>query len=187
MSFRGAAPADYLSPDDTPTDDAFSVIDRSSSFEGTFRSERDLRIEGNVKGTIDCRGTFFVAEGATVDATVEADHVTIAGEFAGEVRCRGRLQMMPSARVRGRIATQSLVINEGAIYEGQLEMTAAEPAATGRRLGNAPVPITAASEARGGGATTFIRRMGGPETAWDQRPEEAEEEAVEAKEEGREG
>ena len=185
MSFRGAAPGDFHSPDDAPTDDPFSLVDRNSSFDGTYRSERDLRIEGNAKGTIECRGTLFVADGATVEATIDAEHVTVAGEVAGEVRCRGRLQLMPSARVRGRISTQSLVINEGAIYEGQLEMTATEPATRGGRHGNAPVPITAASEGRGG--TTFIRRMGGPETAWEDRGAAASDQPDDAEEEGRGG
>lgn len=168
MSVRGAAAAgDYLpAGDDFIDNDAFSLIDRHSSFEGTFKSERDLRIEGTAKGAIDCRGTLFVAEGASVDATIDAEHVTVAGEVTGEVRCRGRLQMLPSARVRGKIATQSLVINEGAVYEGQLEMTAADAGPRLVRAGNAPVPIGSAGEHRSGSATTYIRRLGGPETAW---------------------
>jgi cytoskeletal protein CcmA (bactofilin family) len=170
MSFRGAAPGDFPTPDDDLSGDPFSLVDRHSTFEGTFRSERDLRVEGTAKGAIECRGTVFVAEGATVDATIDAEHVTVAGEVTGEIRCRGRLQLMPSARVRGRIATQTLVINEGAVYEGQLEMSAAEGTLRPRGHGNAPVPISAAAEGRS--STTFIRRLGGPETAWDDAAEE---------------
>ncbi len=188
MSFRGTSPGEFLpATDDDVAGDPYSLIDRNSSFEGTFKSERDLRIEGNAKGAIECRGTLFVAEGATVDATIDADHVSVAGEVSGEVRCRGRLQLMPSARVRGKIATQSLVINEGAIYEGQLEMAAEEAAPRGGRgYLNAPVPITAANEARGS-STTFIRRLGGPETAWEDRAAEQDEDQPDAAESGNDG
>ena len=35
--------------------DSFSVIDRFSRFDGDFVAERDLRVEGNVKGSIECQ------------------------------------------------------------------------------------------------------------------------------------
>jgi cytoskeletal protein CcmA (bactofilin family) len=159
--------------------DSFSVIDRHSIFDGTFQSKRDLRIEGEVKGTIECRGTLFVAQGATVAAKVEADNIAVAGDLNGEIKCSGRLQLMPSGRVRGKVTTQTLVINEGAYYEGQLEMAPPESraAAAPRQLQpvsaptqqNAPVRATASAAADGGSTNTFIRRLGGPETPWENK------------------
>lgn len=181
MSVRTTASGDMMPGDrDFDASEPLSLIDRHSTFDGTFRSERDLRIEGNVKGAVVCDGLLFVAEGATVAATLEAENVTIAGEVNGEVTCRGRLQLMPSARMRGKVSTASLVINEGAFYEGQLEMVAPDDrlrlgrGSTGP--GSTPVPITAATEGRGG-ATTFIRRLGNPETPWEGRAEDSDAEA----------
>lgn len=166
----------------TDDDDAFSVIDRNSVFDGVFQTTRNLRVDGEVKGTIDCKGTLFVAEGATVAAKVEADNVTVAGDLNGEVRCRGRLQIMPSGKVHGKVNTQTLVINEGAIYEGQLEMSPTEaPAAssTPRTFASEQKPPVAISTAASRAAasepatTTFIRRLGGPETPWEGQEGEA--------------
>jgi cytoskeletal protein CcmA (bactofilin family) len=168
----------YAAQDDTGAD-TFSVIDRNSIFDGTFQTTRDLRVEGEVKGTIECKGTLFVATGATVGAKVEADNVTVAGDLNGEIRCRGRLQIMPSGKVRGKVVTQTLVINEGALYEGQLEMTAPDRRAQAPAPRQAPgieqkPPVaisTAASRAAAsdGSGSTFIRRLGGPETPWESR------------------
>ena len=195
MSIRAANGSDYLTADDGSglfgdtagaEADTFSVVDRHSAFDGTFRSDRDLRIEGEVKGTIECQGTLFVAQGATVTARVEAENITVAGDLNGDIRCRGRLQMMPSGRVRGTVSTETLVIDEGAYYEGQLEMVAPEDRGTRppRSLpaGSSPVAMTGQSgEARGGEgravSTTFIRRLGSPETPWDEGKERGEEEA----------
>ncbi len=69
--------------------DSFSVIDRFSRFSGDFVAERDLRVEGNVKGSIECHGTLFIAEGAVVSARITAENITVAGELSGETRCRG--------------------------------------------------------------------------------------------------
>lgn len=179
MSTRSASSNDYYTTDQDAAyaDDSYSVIDRHSAFDGTFRADRDLRIDGEVKGTIQCQGTLFVAEGAVVSANIDAENVTIAGDLHGEVLCRGRLQMLPSGRVRGKIATETLVIAEGAYYEGELVMTRPEdrenrPRRLNQAGGAAPVPINSqAADARAtGGPTTFIRRLGSPETAWEEQP-----------------
>jgi cytoskeletal protein CcmA (bactofilin family) len=163
--------------------EGFSVIDRHSNFDGAFIAKRDLRIEGEVRGTIECSGTLFIAQGATVNAGVEAENITVAGDFTGEVNCRGRLQVMPSGRLRGKVITKTLVINEGAFYEGEMEMAPAEQRVTaGGGVSPRPLPASqpprqapqAAPVAQPGPppqgdahSRTFIRRFGGPETAWD--------------------
>ena len=126
--------------------EAASLIDRYTTFDGTFRCARDLRIEGEVKGTISCQGRLVVAQGASVAAEVDASRVDVAGELNGEVRCRERLQVEASGRVRGKVATPSLVVQEGAIYEGQLEMAkvAQKPAVAPAIAGATPVAISAA-------------------------------------------
>ncbi len=192
---NNARPTTDANDDPGESGNSFSVIDRHSNFDGTFRSSRDLRIEGEVKGTIECQGTLFVAQGANVSAKVEAENIAVAGDLNGDIRCLGRLQIMPSGRVRGKVSTITLVINEGAYYEGQLEMAPPEArsaASTPRPIAPRPaastpvsLPPTAASPATpvppsplppGGGGeaptaspSTFIRRLGGPETPWENR------------------
>jgi cytoskeletal protein CcmA (bactofilin family) len=151
--------------------DTASLIDRHSSFDGNFRSQRDLRVEGELKGNVSCEGTLFVSEGATIAATVDAEHVTVAGELTGEIRCRGRLQILPSGRVRASVSTGSLVIQEGAIYEGQLEMAGIERStlrpirvrSSTASVSNEPGP----AELQPGNGTTYIRRLGSPEAPWE--------------------
>ncbi len=188
MSMRSVEPQGYSLPgqDDYGSEqeaESISVIDRYSNFDGTFHSTRDLRIEGQVKGTIDCQGTLHVAQGANVNAKVEAENISVAGDLDGDINCRGRLQMLPSGRVRGKIQTVTLVINEGAYYEGQLEMAPPETRLSAGRGasrarpgvgGSSPVPIASAGSeaARPGteptsGGNTFIRRFGERETSWE--------------------
>jgi cytoskeletal protein CcmA (bactofilin family) len=155
--------------------DSFSAIDRYSRFDGDFTAERDLRVEGNVKGSIECHGTLFVAEGAIVAAKVTAENITVAGDLSGETRCRGRLHLLPSGRVRGRVSTTALVIAEGAIYEGELAMAenaqaetlpqrpTVVPAQPAAALSDTPV----VTDDPGVTPSTFIRRLGGPETPWE--------------------
>jgi cytoskeletal protein CcmA (bactofilin family) len=182
---------------------SFSVIDQYSRFDGTFVAERDLRVDGEVRGTIDCHGTLFVAQGATVEATIEAENITVAGDLTGEINCRGRLRLMPSGRLKGKVRTQALVIAEGAIYDGELSMERGAASSNGASIDTAqaqqrrssppprersgtsgrrqPAPPasepatpveTAVSNDPQVAPSTFIRRLGGPETPWDEPAEE---------------
>ena len=169
---RDLSPSDLdWTPDADGSFEAASLVDRHSAFDGTFRSQRDIRVEGDLKGTVTCEGTLFVAEGASVTASVDAEHVSVAGDLSGEIRCRGRLLILPSGRVRAKVATASLVIQEGALYEGQLEMAGIErssPRPLRARASVTPLGIESPTgERQSGNGTTYIRRLGSPEAAWE--------------------
>lgn len=100
-----------------------STIDRSSAFDGVLRTARNLRIEGQAKGEVYCDGTLYIEEGGQVDARIVSANISVAGTMIGEILCHGKLQILATGRVSGRVATASLVIQEGAIYEGELRMS----------------------------------------------------------------
>ena len=160
---------DWSNDSDLPME-AASLLDRHSEFEGTFRSQRDIRVEGNLKGNVTCDGTLFIAEGATVSASVDAEHISVAGDLTGEIRCRGRFHIMPSGRVRAKVTTASLVVQEGAIYEGQLEMAGLERPAPRPLRQRQPAGLAGtesnSTDRQPANSTTFIRRLGSQETAW---------------------
>ncbi|MEJ7837341.1 MAG: polymer-forming cytoskeletal protein [Thermomicrobiales bacterium] len=185
MSMRTVEPVGYADQRDefqnpqSQAAESISIIDRFSNFDGTFESTRDLRIEGQAKGNITCQGTLHVAQGANVNARVDAENITVAGELEGEISCKGRLQILPSGRVRGKIDTATLVINEGAFYEGQLEMTGGTSLSSSRPTRGRPSPPSSGNPVPIGGESartsietpapgnTFIRRLGGQEQNWD--------------------
>jgi cytoskeletal protein CcmA (bactofilin family) len=99
-----------------------SFIDRDSHFNGTHRTPHDLYIEGRFEGTIECAGALIVAETADVNARVSAESVSVAGHLQGEIGCRGRFEMLPTGRVEARVQAGTIVVHEGARYEGELRM-----------------------------------------------------------------
>jgi cytoskeletal protein CcmA (bactofilin family) len=141
MSYQPTAPGTEAPVSQAAANEPLSLIDRNSSIEGTFTTTRDVRVEGMVRGKIVCQGLLYIAESADIDATVEAASVTVAGKLTGDVTCRGRLQITGTGRVSATVTTDSLVIDEGAVYEGDLNMKS-----TGTRL---------SSNASGGASTTI--------------------------------
>lgn len=109
-----------------------SVIDPHARFNGKYVSDRDLRIEGEAQGEIECQGTLIISPQARVRSAIKAHNVVINGDYEGDVDCGGRFEIGSMGRVKGNIKTQVLVIKEGAHWEGGVTMTrepGARPAA----------------------------------------------------------
>jgi cytoskeletal protein CcmA (bactofilin family) len=104
-----------------------TIIGDGASIEGTVRSERSIRVRGAVQGEIESGQRVVVEETATVKARVVAEQVTILGEVNGSIECTGRVEIAATGRVAGEVTAGTLVIQEGAFFEGHLKM-ASRPA-----------------------------------------------------------
>ena len=99
-----------------------SVIGPDDFFDGRYRSERGVRIQGNARGSIESRQYIFVESGADVEADLSAEDITVAGRFNGKIECRRKLEVTGTGRVQGHVATALLVVHEGGLVDGQLQM-----------------------------------------------------------------
>jgi cytoskeletal protein CcmA (bactofilin family) len=99
-----------------------SVIGPDDFFDGRYRSERGVRIQGNARGSIESRQYIFVESGADVEADLSAEDITVAGSFNGKIECRRKLEVTGSGKVRGQVTTALLVVHEGGLIDGELHM-----------------------------------------------------------------
>jgi cytoskeletal protein CcmA (bactofilin family) len=105
-----------------PVSDVESLIAPGMSIEGTVRSDHSIRVLGSVSGEIESAGNIAIEPGANLKAKVAASQIMIAGEVDGEIHCTGRVTIMSTGRVTGEIDAASLVMDEGAYFEGHLRM-----------------------------------------------------------------
>lgn len=101
-----------------------TVIGDGASIDGTVRSERSIRVRGAVQGEIESRQQVVIEEEARVQARITAEQVTVLGEVNGAIECAGRVEIASSGRVIGEVTAGTLVIQEGAFFEGHLKMSA---------------------------------------------------------------
>ncbi len=99
-----------------------TVIDRQAHFTGNYKSDADLRVEGVFEGEIDCNGTVTVAEDANLSATVRARNLIIAGNASGDITCEEKLILKSTGELRGKAQAATLVVEEGAFFEGEFKM-----------------------------------------------------------------
>jgi cytoskeletal protein CcmA (bactofilin family) len=131
-----------------------SVIDPHARFNGKYVSDRDLRIEGEAQGEIECQGTLIISPQARVRSAITAHNVIINGDYEGDVDCGGRFEIGSTGRVKGAVKTQVLVVKEGAHWEGSVIMThdgsRPIPAPSQGSTAKAPAPQPVAAGASAG-------------------------------------
>jgi cytoskeletal protein CcmA (bactofilin family) len=67
----------------------------------------------------------WIADGAEVDATIEAERVVIGGDVTGHVTARARFEALPSCDIQADINAPSFVVHEGATVNGAMTMKGA--------------------------------------------------------------
>lgn len=104
-----------------------TIVGQGAKLEGKIVSAGSLRIDGQITGTIDADGDVALTSGSTVEADISAASVSVAGRFKGDITVKGKAEIARGGRVDGNITSKSLVIQEGATFNGTSRMDAAAP------------------------------------------------------------
>jgi len=105
------------------TGSSITLIASTAKVEGTIKGAGEVRVEGAVKGTIDCSATVLIDPSGNVDGEIKAETIVIAGKVNGNVFGTQKIELTPSAVVEGDITSPRILIREGATFEGQVYMT----------------------------------------------------------------
>ncbi|MBD0326463.1 MAG: polymer-forming cytoskeletal protein [Pyrinomonadaceae bacterium] len=82
-----------------------------------------LRVDGHLSGQVKSDGgTLIVGNNGQVDADINVAVATIHGTVNGNVTASQRLELGRAAKVKGDIETPTLVIEQGATFEGSCRM-----------------------------------------------------------------
>lgn len=97
----------------------------NAELEGEFTFKDALRVNGHIAGTVYSKsGTIIVDTEARVDADVDVAVAMISGTVNGDIVARERVELGRASRINGNIWTRSIVIKDGAIFEGVCRMIA---------------------------------------------------------------
>ena len=101
---------------------ATGVIGRGVAIQGRLTGAEPLVIEGTLEGTVSLDAALTVEAGARVAADVEAESVDVGGEVEGNVDARETIVVRSGGRVVGDMRAPRVVIEDGAIFSGSIEM-----------------------------------------------------------------
>jgi cytoskeletal protein CcmA (bactofilin family) len=99
-----------------------AVIGREVTIRGEIECHEDLLIQGTIDGRIESDAELIVGVEGIVRAEVVATLLTVEGTLDGEIDCSERMRLADGSHTTGVIRATRIVIDEGAVFTGTLEM-----------------------------------------------------------------
>jgi cytoskeletal protein CcmA (bactofilin family) len=98
-------------------------IGKSVLVKGELSGSEDLYLDGEVEGSIELREhSLTVGPHGRVRANIHARDVVVHGRVDGNVNGTERVELKKSAVLTGDIATQRIVIEDGAYFKGAIDI-----------------------------------------------------------------
>ncbi len=104
-------------------------IVEGTSIEGSISSESNIRIDGEVKGTIVTKGRLVVGVSGVIKGDVICQNAEVEGKVKGSMKVGELLSLKSTAKVEGDINTGKLAIEPGAIFAVTCSMGGVDPSA----------------------------------------------------------
>lgn len=99
-----------------------TVLGPDAEFKGELRFEKGLRLQGRFEGKLTSPGRLHVAREANLSADVEAGGVVIEGNVRGNLSASDKIELKATARYEGDLTASKLVVEEGAVFVGQVSV-----------------------------------------------------------------
>jgi cytoskeletal protein CcmA (bactofilin family) len=114
-------------------------IGKSISIKGDLTGNEDMVIEGKVEGKVDLpNNQLTIGANGTVRAEINAKGIVVVGRVTGNINGTERVEIQGTGIVEGDVSAPRLVVAEGAVLNGAIQMT--KKAATGAAEPPTPPP-----------------------------------------------
>ena len=117
-------------------DNAVTILTNGCHFSGKLYCTGSTRIGGTIEGEIVSEGVLIIEEKAEIKASITAEEVIVQGLVEGRLESKQKVEICHSGRFKGDVFTPSLVIREGARFNGR-SMMDDQPVLTGAQLDEA--------------------------------------------------
>jgi cytoskeletal protein CcmA (bactofilin family) len=96
-----------------------TIISETSSLKGELEMLGNVIIMGSFTGSIISSVLEIFKDGKAF-GSIEAENVTIAGYFEGELACSGLLTIAKTGTVKGKLAYRALSVELGGLLEAEI-------------------------------------------------------------------
>jgi cytoskeletal protein CcmA (bactofilin family) len=104
-------------------------IERSESFlgktvkvKGNISSSDSIHIEGKINGNVEADHKIIIGAQGSVNGKMEAEVVDLYGTAKGEIITKKIMNIHNSAKFEGNINSNKVTIEEGGIFNGNMNM-----------------------------------------------------------------
>lgn len=104
-----------------------AVIGPGIVINGDISGSENLLIEGKVKGQVHLAAhEVTIGQSGEVNANVSAKIVRVAGKVNGDLAAKEKVIINSTGNVRGNIVTPRMLLEDGAIFKGSIDMDPGE-------------------------------------------------------------
>jgi cytoskeletal protein CcmA (bactofilin family) len=98
------------------------TLAQGSVIDGNVKVAVNLRLEGEVKGNVDCGGRLVLSKTAIILGSVTCGDLITEGKIIGDIVAKTTIVMLNKAEVNGDIKCSQLQIDNGVIFNGKCTM-----------------------------------------------------------------
>jgi len=99
------------------------MIGPSIIIKGEVTGDEDILIEGRVEGVINLNGNqVSIGESGDVSADIQANVIKIDGTVTGDICASEKVVISKSGNVSGNIVAPRVMLEDGAIFKGSIDM-----------------------------------------------------------------
>jgi cytoskeletal protein CcmA (bactofilin family) len=103
-------------------DEITAFLGAGTQYNGQFDFQGIVRIDGGVNGDITSDGTLVLGEGGFVEGRIRVGTLISNGRVKGDVEASLRVVLNKNSILEGNVRSPAVVIEEGAIINGQVSM-----------------------------------------------------------------
>lgn len=107
---------------DNNSPDQLNRIVEGTHIEGDIKSQGNIRIDGEVKGTIQTKGRLVIGPTGKVEGEIVCENGDIEGTFVGKINVKQLLSLKATSKLSGDIITDKLSIESGSDFIGSCSM-----------------------------------------------------------------
>lgn len=101
---------------------AINSIVTGTKIEGTIDAGSDFRIDGELIGTLNCKGRIIIGPQGFVKGDINCVNGVIEGKFNGNLVVKETLNVRETAKIEGDVSTNKLVVQPGAVFNVSCNM-----------------------------------------------------------------
>lgn len=100
----------------TPSQGGINMLVHGTFIEGTIKADNDIRIDGQLNGTLLCKGKLIIGPTGKIEGEVTCTNAVIEGGFSGTLKVEELLSVRETAKITGDISTDKLTVQSGASF-----------------------------------------------------------------------
>lgn len=104
---------------------SLSRIPSDAKLKGDLNVTGDIQVDGRLEGNLNSTGPVVVT--GTVIGNIHSPSVASSGTVKGNIRSTDYVKLMKGSFARGDIHAPSVIVQEGAAHNGQIQLVISDP------------------------------------------------------------